>query len=284
MSNFNSTPRDGIMTITPDIAADWLEHRNKGNRHISTAIVKQYADAMREGRWMITHQGIAFDENGNLLDGQHRLWGSVEAGVPFQAMVTVGVPRETFAVLDTGRRRQASQLIDGKHRTMVASAARILAYYDGTIGPDVQLQGGIVPNKIDNDIIVQTVGRWTELAEWAPAVNVAYRSARILQSSHLAVIAQAARTPYGELISSWFDGINTGAGLAADDPRLVLRNRFIRGADITGGGSIRMARSYQLIVKAWNAHALGKPVRTLKIMPDQKIPVVVGLEERVADR
>jgi hypothetical protein len=32
-----------------------------------------FAEAMRRGEWMVTHQGIAFDVHGALVGGKHRL-------------------------------------------------------------------------------------------------------------------------------------------------------------------------------------------------------------------
>ena len=34
---------------------------------------------MKAGHWRLTHQGIAFDPAGVLIDGQHRLWAIVES-------------------------------------------------------------------------------------------------------------------------------------------------------------------------------------------------------------
>lgn len=272
---YNSPPYTGVMTITPQIADAWLKRRNKGNRHVSPDVVKRYAESMREKRWMLTHQGMAFDENGNLVDGQHRLRACVESGVTIQTRMTVGVPRETFAVTDTGRRRHASQLIDVRHRTTVAAAARILSYITGAVPPDTSVHGHVVPNKVDNDVLLSVVDDWPELVAWAPSVSAAYSAARIQQSAHLAVVAQIARNPHNHLIDSWFEAIISGAGLAAADPRLVLRNRFLQGGDIKGSGSTRMARSYLLVVKAWNAYARNKPIRMLKVNPDQEPPAVL---------
>lgn len=79
-------------TITPQMAMDILENRNPNNRNLSEATVQEYANDMKNKRWVVTHQGLAFDENGNLNDGQHRLWGCVFAEVPFETLVTRGIP------------------------------------------------------------------------------------------------------------------------------------------------------------------------------------------------
>lgn len=272
---YDTPPRNGLMTVTPELADAWLKRRNKGNRRISWDVVKQYTETMRENRWQITHQGIAFDEDGNLLDGQHRLKACVDAKVPFKVMVMVNVPRHTFAVVDTGRRRQANQLLDVRHSTVVAAAARIISSITGRVETGTSLIGHVVPNKVDNDVILSVVEDWPELVLWAPRVSGAYGAVRILQSAHLAIVAQAARKPHSHLLDSWFEGITYGAGLEIDDPRLVLRNRFFQGVDVKGSGSVRIARSYLLIVKAWNAYAAGRPIRMLKVTPDQVPPAVL---------
>jgi hypothetical protein len=57
------------LQVTPVMAAQWLE-RNVDNRRIRKHKVRQWSIVIRQGRWKLTHQGIALDENGHLLDGQ----------------------------------------------------------------------------------------------------------------------------------------------------------------------------------------------------------------------
>ena len=68
-----------------------------------------------------------FDENGGILDGQHRLQACVLSGVPFQTIVMSGVPRDTFDTLDCGRARTTSQVLqmEGvKYNAVIASIIR----------------------------------------------------------------------------------------------------------------------------------------------------------------
>lgn len=65
--------------ITPGVAEVMLS-KNGGNRAVRPSVVKLYAQQMREGQWRETHQAIAVDANGNLIDGQHRLAAIVESG------------------------------------------------------------------------------------------------------------------------------------------------------------------------------------------------------------
>ena len=76
-----------LLTITPSEASKYLAN-NPANRRLSESEVETLAADMREGRWCITHQGIAIGKTGRLLDGQHRLAAVIKAGVPVQMMVT----------------------------------------------------------------------------------------------------------------------------------------------------------------------------------------------------
>jgi len=87
--------RSKLQTVTPKKAAEWLE-ANTANRPISTSVVRGFAEAMRRGEWVVTHQGIAFDVNGVLIDGQHRLAAIVEADVAVDLTVFTDVAGGTL--------------------------------------------------------------------------------------------------------------------------------------------------------------------------------------------
>jgi hypothetical protein len=57
---------------------------------------------MTAGEWPLTHQAIAFDEQGNILDGQHRLWAIVESGKTIEMVVGRGLAAEVRDFIDQG--------------------------------------------------------------------------------------------------------------------------------------------------------------------------------------
>ncbi len=117
--------RSKVQTITPSKAAELLQ-ANTTNRPLSKAVVRSFSEAMRRGDWVITHQGIAFDVNGVLVDGKHRLAAIIEAEVPVELTVFTDLRVDTFDVLDTGKRRNAADVlaIEGeKSSTMLAGTA-----------------------------------------------------------------------------------------------------------------------------------------------------------------
>jgi hypothetical protein len=86
-----TTVKIAVETITPEIAREYLR-RNTHNRQIRKSTVESYAKSMRRGNWLLTHQGIGFDEKGNLIDGQHRLEAVVASGCSIEVLVTRGLP------------------------------------------------------------------------------------------------------------------------------------------------------------------------------------------------
>lgn len=95
------------MYVTPDMAKEWLK-RNANNRPLKMNRIDAYVRDMKAGKWLLTHQGIAFDDAGNILDGQHRLTAVALSGVPCMMTVCTNMPREYMIAVDNGTPRSAS--------------------------------------------------------------------------------------------------------------------------------------------------------------------------------
>lgn len=115
--------------ITPEQAAVWLAVGGN-NRPLVPAVVKQYAAAMREGRWRPNGETIKFARGtGHLMDGQHRCAACIDAKVAFYTYVLRNVDPDTFDTIDVGRKRTPGDIlgIDGYRNAIVlASAVRWL--------------------------------------------------------------------------------------------------------------------------------------------------------------
>jgi hypothetical protein len=73
--------------VTPEKAAEYLQ-KNKVNRDIRKAHVAEIADLISREKWQLNHQGIAFNKNGDLLDGQHRLLAIIKSGKTVPLRIT----------------------------------------------------------------------------------------------------------------------------------------------------------------------------------------------------
>lgn len=122
-----------VMQIGPTMAKEMLSHNMPQNRRLNKDTVARYARIMRGGGWNLTHQGIAFDEAGNLIDGQHRLNAIVSAGVNVLMNVTRGVHREEGEAftIDVGQKRTIGNImqISGIDDAVYKDMAPIVSAY-----------------------------------------------------------------------------------------------------------------------------------------------------------
>lgn len=126
-----------IMDVTPELASEWLK-KNYKNRSLSHDRIKQYTLAMISGNWVLTHQGIAFDDAGNLLDGQHRLQAVVKSGVTVKMNVTFDVERiGGIMEIDTGRARTYGNIMK-----MSDVTDRIYLTLNGVVTMFLRVKGG----------------------------------------------------------------------------------------------------------------------------------------------
>lgn len=92
-----------VEDVPPDTAAEWLKLVAPGQRPLKDGHVRRLADDMSAGRFTSNGDPIRFDENGHLIDGQHRLAAAVKAQFTLQNMVVVrGLPAESISTIDIG--------------------------------------------------------------------------------------------------------------------------------------------------------------------------------------
>lgn len=119
-----------IIKITPDQARQWIENANHNNprKKINWRNVTKFAQAMKDGKWTTTHQGIAFDKFNRLVDGQHRLLAIIESGIAIYLMVTTGVSLDSVPDMDQGSKRDTATLlnIDDRYAGVVSFLTRLV--------------------------------------------------------------------------------------------------------------------------------------------------------------
>jgi tellurite resistance protein len=107
--------RDGEMVshsvrVDPELATQWLQC-NTHNRPHKPKFIATLAEAIKDGKWKQTHQGIAFDPKNTLLDGQNRLWACIEAGKSILVQVTFNEPTENRKWIDGNQPRSPMDLL-----------------------------------------------------------------------------------------------------------------------------------------------------------------------------
>ncbi|MBI5444666.1 MAG: hypothetical protein HY900_26055 [Deltaproteobacteria bacterium] len=249
--------RAEAVEVTPQLARTWLT-KNRLNRHLSPSVVRRYADALRAGQWVPHGQAIQFDEQGNLLDGQHRLRAIVEADTPALMMVVHDVPEAARDVIDTGRKRSPGDVLsmEGvRSASTVGAALRLLWHYD-TSSVDKYNDPRAKPSNLD---LVQLYAEARSLEESARIGRQAFAvlSPAVATFCHF-IFARLDRKAADE----FFVGLIEGADLDVDSPLLLLRNRLV--ANRASRSKLVSVDLAALVIKAWNAWRRGTPIKYLR--------------------
>ena len=267
--------RSKTQKITPKKAEEMLA-ANTANRPLSKPVVRSFAEAMRRGDWKVTHQGIAFDTRGVLVDGQHRLAAVAEADRSVEMTVFTDVPDETFDVLDTGKRRNAADTlaIEGEKSTVVlASMLRIVWLYH--YRPEGAWSGRAA--QVSNHQILQVLDEHPGIRDFLVLGDrIATETGMIKTAAGAAsYLVDQANTSVD--LDAWFEGISEGAGLVKSDPRLRFRNTMLRMARDQAGQTQRRRNTREhvlLYLKAFNAWAAGETVGQLRAQPNEPLPAI----------
>jgi len=259
-----------IVDLTPDLAAELLASTPAHQRKITQNHVDRISRAMTTGGWVFNPQPLIIDTNGALTDGQHRCAAVIQSGVTIPVVIVRGADPEVFALVDTGRTRQASQFVPGQYGTTIAAAARLVLAFRATGG---QLRAiDYERSMITNKQILDDVEADEEYQLAAPQIAAIRKAAKINAVPLLAVHILASRNVDPDLASLWLSGLETGEDLAKGDPRLVLRNKWIQDGSRIRGISLQ----WSITVKAWNAHLAGREIKQLRWRKIDGIPAVSG--------
>lgn len=259
-------PTAAVMLVTPELAQSWLS-RNRRNRPLRKAQVAKYARSMARGAWQITGEAIKFDNNGDIIDGQHRLHAVIEAGEPILIFVVRGLAPSAQDVMDTGIKRKAGDALglNGyRNASNLAASARLAITYEaGQIRHAAQQY--LIP--VSNDEIMDFVLAHPDLEGCVSMAQGAWRSIPT-QRSVIGFVyyvlhgidAEAARTFLQDLAEGRTDG--------AGDPRSTLLKRLHNmQRDRSREGAITHAH---LIFRTWNAVRAGEHLSQLKIVDGQE--------------
>ena len=261
-----------IEVITPDVAGEYLA-LNTRNRAIRKAHLEDLTKAMRAGAWVLNGQPIIFDDDGELIDGQHRLNACVASGSPFITYVVRGVSdARAFTTIDTGKPRGAHDMatyMGGMTATQAkdcVAAARIILAYDSV--PDKAdfrgYYGGTQSESGKNEYMAAyTLSLMPTISECSDHVGGRFKG--LCSKSVLTACCYIFARKSKQDAFIFFDLLHDGVFSSANHPVkvlrdvLMMRDRSARKSYKEVNGEI-MA----LIFKAWGAFRKGKEVKLLR--------------------
>lgn len=257
--------------VTPKMAQSWLAH-NLSNRKVRQTVVDRYAADMKANCWHVTSAGIAFDIDGNLVDGQHRLMACVQAGVPFTTFVVRNVDNAARVAMDTGLARSLADVLTWQGETSAKSLGGALnagwAWQNGF------LQKAGAPSH-------EQVLRWFDH-------NPSIRDA-VADVSKVAMLFHAPRGVLAAFVhqirlidqvtaDDFLERLTSGNGLENGDPVLAARNWMLNIAT-RQSRAMKPSKSVYLamLIKAWNYWVTGHIIKVLSWKRQEDFPLLVDL-------
>ena len=225
-----------IERITPAIARRYLE-RNGVNRRMRQSWVMTLRLAFARGEYHMTHQGIAFDQGGMLIDGQHRL--TAIAGLPenseFEFAVWRGLDAKTSGEgIDTGVKRTSADILALPAR-LVETARLLVRFYHGsgeTLTPPV-IYAATEPIAQIHGMLMDTCGAGARTWSSAPV-----RAAGVLLMLRLPKQREHVCTQYRALVLGDFN---------------VMTNSTQALYRAGARGAVRAAQQRDLFARCWRA-------------------------------
>jgi len=262
----NYLPKDDVVvkkvTITPATAKILLRF-NTQNRPIRQTNLDFLIRSIKNGEWIMTGNAIAFNELGELIDGQHRLMAIIETNTPVTTLLAVGLDKGAFKTTDLGFKRGAhdiAALMGYKRYVAVGCAASLLYNYNNN-----SLK--YVCKKASNTEIERIL---------ADNKGLAY-SAKIGAGLHRIVAPGVATFCHyvcsqldRDMADFFFEKLKVGTELSLKSPILLLRNKLI--INRARRAVLPRHEIIALIFKAWNYFRKGKMVSVLQWRSEEPFP------------
>lgn len=247
-----------LIEITPEMARKWLELNIENNRGIRPQVVGAYARDMAAGRWHLTGDPIRFDEDGNLIDGQHRLYAILEANVPIWSYIVRGVKKEAFYAIDSGiKRTMGDELTFAGEKNAIALAAAIhqlMRYERNIMDKGTSL-------KATRAEYMEELEKHPEIRD---SIHFGQMTKNILRHSIGTALHYLFSRKDQVLADEFFIKLAQGTNLEEGDPIYLLRERLMR-ENIKGGKTRMVPREViAIVIKAWNAKRKNEKPRSLR--------------------
>jgi hypothetical protein len=228
-----------IVTLTPDTAKDLLEG-NKLNRPLDQTHVNRIERQIATNKWKFNGDTIKVSVDGDILDGQHRLWAIFQSGKSVETVIVHGVARDAFSTVDTLRKHRGGADIlslNGVNRYRVVAAAALtwLLRYQRGVLPDYRNP----KHKIENSDIEEAYAHHPAILE---AVERTAFCRKLYAPSVIGFFYYVLANRNQEIAERFLEVLENPAGASVRDPFFRLRSNLL---------DIKHARRDTLVVIAW---------------------------------
>lgn len=269
--------RDGWYEISLEEVSRLWEKRPK-NRPVTESKCKWLSEVMAGGHYIPNGETVILDENGNVLDGQHRIRAAQIAGVPLQTYVVYvnGNHAKIFDSIDQGKKRSPSDrlaIAGAKNYVNAAALIAALGRYDkgqydrkpgGSQRPTSSLEARTFYHR-NKKVVDLTTDLLSKLSK-------DYRG--MISSSSLGLLHYLAAGYNRTKADQFIEAVATGEQIKKTNPAYAYRARLLDNAK-----ALKKLQSRELLamgIKAWNAFIQNKPIRNLKFSSNESFPTFCG--------
>lgn len=260
-----------IETISPNAATNYL-NANRSNRKLRDGVVERYADDMKNGRWTECPEPISFYTDGDLADGQHRLWAIVEANIPITFPVARGLSREAGLNINTGLNRSLvdNARISGADKQVSNELIAVARAFE---------EGAKTNRAMSNSARLELVERHRDPCMWA--ISHGPRDKMLRNALTITALARAyANGIKPEKLARFAEVLSTGF-MSGDNETaaIAMRNYLIE----RGSASSTTTLWRDTFLKAQNAIAYfanGKKLTVIKAVKEEAYPLPVKRASR----
>jgi hypothetical protein len=261
--------------ITPDMAVEWLE-KNSMNRKIRQSDVDNWADVMKRKQWELNGETIIISDIGDILDGQHRLSACFLSNTVFQSYVVIGMTKEVFTTIDTGKKRSGADALH-IHNKMMGVEGKYEAAIMAAVVTCLEYKTGVWKARhshtITNTDKIEFLEKNPGISEWIRKVRAKKKDWVNRHAASIGGIAFLGSKKYPMKAETFVAGFVTGNDLPDDSSIRELRRRL--GTET----KLKKWDRLKLIIYAWNLHVDNIGKHTLR-MPAE-VPVIAGTEPPV---
>lgn len=246
-----------LWDVTPQVAEAWLQMA-RPNRKLVPARVKHYSRLMASGQWRVNGEPLIFNHRGQLMNGTHRLHALGVASLTIRMLVIRGIEDDTYETIDTGRARQASDvlsLIDGiEDPQSIAAALTWLWQY--------QLSDGDLATARIRPTNAEVVKVLESNVGLPASLNMARKTQKLLGRGTGTFLHYVFAQKDLAAADAFFEALSTGTNLEPGRAVLVLRETLLDDRK----SKRKMSSLYRvaLTIRAFNYERRGQVVKSLR--------------------
>lgn len=264
-----------IELITPEVAKEYL-NKNTSNRKINKDIIEQYVNAMRSSQWIPNGDTIKFSNNDKLMDGQHRLSAIISSGKSYNMVVIRGLPEEVFKTIDTGKKRNRSDVLHiagFSNVAALAGALRLLFLFEKikfkNIYPSL-FRGGYVSNEDILNIATKT----PDMGKTVTTIYSEYKYVgRLMGTCPAICLFYIFSKKDPKLAREYYSGLQNGINLSEDSVIRNVREKLI--SNLLSNKKLDVGNKISLVIRSWNFLRQGVREKRLISSPNVNIAEIL---------